>query len=549
MKINKHNISFQDITTKSFHMLHKNRIFFIHLTIICLLGIFSCNESGQNYAEEAVTACDETAASIEYSPPSIGDQSISPITMSPSAESYNKAPENPFKSTISSPLSTFSADVDRASYSNIRRLITTKTPIPPDAVRIEEMLNYFDYQYSQPKDNLPLAIHSEYSDCPWNQNHKLLKIGLQGKKIIQDNLPASNLVFLLDVSGSMDEPNKLPLLKSSFELLVNQLTEKDRVSIVVYAGSSGVVLDPTSGDKKLKIKDAIQNLEAGGGTAGEEGLKLAYKLAKKNFIHNGNNRIILATDGDFNLGLSSDEEMEKLIEAQRKSGVFLTCLGFGNDNYKDSKMEILANKGNGNYAYIDNISEANKFLGKELGSTLYTIAKDVKIQVEFNPNLVHSYRLIGYENRRLTDEDFKDDKKDAGELGNGHQVTALYEIIPIGVKSDFAKDMSPLKYAKKMDENTTELATLKIRYKEPQGKNSKEIIARLKNESSDYEKSSSDFKFASSVAMFGLMLSESPYTEKIKPNKVLKYIAKSSLQNDSYKKEFKELVELYSDNH
>jgi Ca-activated chloride channel family protein len=385
-------------------------------------------------------------------------------------ESYKDISENDFKLPQNNPLSTFSIDVDKASYSNVRRMINNGIKIPKDAVKIEEMINYFHYDYPQPTGDHPFAIHTEFSDCPWNKKHELVKIGLQGKTIASENLPDSNLVFLIDVSGSMSNYNKLPLLKSAFKLLVNQLRENDKVYIVVYAGAAGVVLEPTSGENKTKIIEALNQLEAGGSTAGGAGIKLAYKLAKENFNKKANNRVILATDGDFNVGLSSDEDMETLIEKERNSGIFLSVLGFGMGNYKDSKLEILADKGNGNHAYIDTMQEAQRVFGQEFGGTLFTIAKDVKIQVEFNPKKVQAYRLIGYENRLLNDEDFINDKIDAGEIGSGHQVTALYEIIPMGVKSKFTSKLPKLKYSTTRSNSNSynnELLTVKFRYKKP----------------------------------------------------------------------------------
>ncbi|MCL4133562.1 UNVERIFIED_CONTAM: hypothetical protein GTU68_041616 [Idotea baltica] len=380
---------------------------------------------------------------------------------------------------------------------------------------------------------------------PWNIETKIVKIGLQGKTYDNDELPASNLTFLIDVSGSMGSQNKLPLLKSAFKLLVNQLREKDNVSIVVYAGAAGVVLEPTSGNKKEKIINALNKLNSGGSTAGGQGINLAYKLAEKHFKKGGNNRVILATDGDFNVGASSDKAMEKLIEEKRKSGVFLSVLGFGYGNYQDSKLEILADKGNGNHAYIDNMQEAQKVFGKEFGGTLFTIAKDVKIQIEFNPTKVQGYRLIGYENRMLEDEDFIDDTKDAGELGSGHTVTALYEVIPVGVKSDYLKDVSDLKYTKTeaTSNYTDELFTVKFRYKKPDGDKSIEMIHVQKDEIKD---ASEDLKFASAVALFGMQLRGSKYTNKAKIDQVLR-LAKAGKGNDDegYRAEFKRLVASY----
>nr|WP_306566873.1 von Willebrand factor type A domain-containing protein [Flavobacterium lindanitolerans] len=462
-------------------------------------------------------------------------------------EDYNPFVENPFENPKSEPLSTFSIDVDNASYTNIRRFINNGQKVPKNAVRVEEMVNFFKYSYEQPKGEDQFSIQTEYSDAPWNPKHKLLKIGLQGKTIPTEKLPASNLVFLIDVSGSMDEENKLPLLKQSLKILVNELRKEDKVSIVVYAGAAGMVLPPTSGDDKKTIIDALEKLNAGGSTAGGEGIELAYKTAQENFIKNGNNRVILATDGDFNVGKSSNADMETLIEEKRKSGVFLTCLGYGMGNYKDSKMQTLANKGNGNHAYIDNIQEANRFLGKEFKGTLFAIAKDVKIQIEFNPKHVQSYRLIGYEKRKLKTEDFTNDAIDAGELGSGHTVTALYEIIPVGVKSEFAGKTPDLKYTNAQENNTSyndELATIKFRYKKPDGEKSIELTNVVGNKSIPLNAASNDFKFSAAVAWFGLKLRES----KLIPNKSLndiKKLAKEGLSNDEegYKSEFIRLVD------
>ena len=343
-------------------------------------------------------------------------------------EQYNRIYDNEFLMAKDNPLSTFSIDVDTASYSNIRRFLNNNQLPPKDAVRIEEMINYFSYDYPQPKENEPFSVTTEVAACPWNKDHQLVLIGLQGRNVETANLPPSNLVFLLDVSGSMQDTDKLPLIKSAFRLLVDQLRPQDRVSIVVYAGSSGLVLDSTPGDQKQVILQAIDSLNAGGTTAGGEGIKLAYEIAKKNLMKDGNNRVILATDGDFNVGVSSDGDLIRMIEEKRNDGIFLTILGFGMGNYKDAKMEQLADKGNGTIAYIDNLLEAKKVFVSGLSGTLLTIAKDVKIQVEFNPTKIKAYRLIGYENRMLKKEDFNDDKKDAGEIGAGHSVTALYEI-------------------------------------------------------------------------------------------------------------------------
>ncbi|MDR6528854.1 MULTISPECIES: vWA domain-containing protein [Chryseobacterium] len=470
---------------------------------------------------------------------------ISPVA---NDESYDAFIENPFELTQSQPLSTFSIDVDNASYSNVRRMINNGEAVNKNAVRVEEMINYFTYGYPQPKNADPFSINTEYNKAPWNPDHQLLKIGLQGKNIPMDRLPASNLVFLIDVSGSMDEQNKLPLLKSSFKVLLNQLRPKDKVGIVVYAGSAGMVLPPTSAGEKDKIIQALDRLQAGGSTAGGEGIELAYKLAQENFVKDGNNRVIIATDGDFNVGESSTADLQTLIEEKRKSGVFLTCLGFGMGNYKDNTLETLADKGNGNYAYIDNMQEANKFLGREFEGSMYAIAKDVKIQIEFNPEFVKSYRLIGYENRKLRNEDFVNDKIDAGELGSGHTVTALYEIIPANVTSDFLPKESGLKYTQTISSKKfgEELATIKFRYKKPDEEKSQEISQVVKNSDRNISSASPDFKFASSVAWFGLVLRDSKLI-KGKDLHAIESLAKEGKSKDEegYRSEFIRLIEIY----
>ncbi|MFL9830768.1 von Willebrand factor type A domain-containing protein [Flavobacterium sp. ST-87] len=469
---------------------------------------------------------------------------LPPKSIAVSQEEYENFVENQFETPKNAPLSTFSIDVDNASYTNIRRFLNNGQTVPKDAVRIEEMLNFFKYKYPQPQDQHPFSINTEYSNCPWNPKHQLLKIGLQGKNIATENLPASNLVFLIDVSGSMSDANKLPLLKQSMKILVNELRKEDKVAMVVYAGAAGMVLPPTSGDKKQTIISALDNLNAGGSTAGGAGIELAYRTAMENFIKGGNNRVVLATDGDFNVGNSSNTDMQSLIEEKRKSGIYLTCLGYGMGNYKDSKMEILANKGNGNYAYIDNIQEANRFLGKEYKGSMFAIAKDVKIQIEFNPKHVQAYRLIGYENRKLRPEDFKNDAIDAGELGSGHTVTALYEIIPTGIESDYTT--ADLKYTKsnKTDNYSNELATIKFRYKKPDGDKSIEMVKVIENKSVPLKNASDDFKFSAAVAWFGLKLRDSDLV----PNKStdeIKKLAKEGLSNDEdgYKSEFIRLTE------
>lgn len=462
-------------------------------------------------------------------------------------ESYSHLEENPFLDVAHAPLSTFSIDVDTASYSNTRRFLKDGQLPPKDAVRIEELVNYFSYDYPQPVGNAPFSVTAEISEAPWNPQHRLVQIGLQGKRIPMENLPPANLVFLIDVSGSMDEPNKLPLVKSSLKTLTEQLTARDRVAIVVYAGTSGLVLPSTSGDRKGEILAAIDRLEAGGSTNGGEGIQLAYKVAQENFIKNGTNRVILATDGDFNVGTTSEGDLVRLIEEKRESGVFLSVLGFGTGNVKDSTMEKLADKGNGNYAYIDTMNEARKVLGEQVGGTLFTIAKDVKIQVEFNPRQVAAYRLIGYENRLLRDQDFNDDKKDAGDIGSGHTVTALYEVVPFGQKYE-NPGVDPLKYQQPAQAsemaNSNEMMTVKLRYKEPNANESKLISVSLADSKGKLDSASENFKFASAVAEFGMLLRDSKYKAEANYNKVLE-LARQSVGNDSqgYRSEFLQLVD------
>ena len=466
-------------------------------------------------------------------------------------EDYTAIHENIFLDPVQKPLSTFSIDVDAASYSNMRRFINNGQKPPIDAIRIEEMVNYFGYDYEQPREDVPFAVHTELGTAPWNKNHKLLQIGLKGVDILKENLPPSNLVFLIDVSGSMNSINKLPLLKSSFRLLVNELRSEDRVAMVVYAGAAGLVLPSTPGNKKETIIEALDLLNAGGSTAGGAGIRLAYSIARENFIEGGNNRVILATDGDFNIGESGNAAMERLIEEKREDGVFLTVLGFGMGNYKDSKMEILADKGNGNYAYIDTIREAEKVLKKEFGGTLFTIAKDVKIQVEFNPAKVQAYRLIGYENRALKDEDFNNDKKDAGDLGSGHTVTALYEIIPAGVEDTLLYNVDELKYQSvRTNPNahkSSELVTIKLRYKLPDENRSRLITTVVKDREVSWEQTSDNFRWAAAVASFGMILRDSEFKGIATCGNVIQW-AQSAKGDDKngYRREFIQMVETCS---
>jgi Ca-activated chloride channel family protein len=462
-------------------------------------------------------------------------------------ENYNKIDDNEFKDTDKNPLSTFSIDVDKASYSNVRRFILRGQMPPPDAVRVEEMINYFTYNYPQPKNEHPFSISTQYVSCPWDSRHRLIHVGIQGKEIAMDNMPANNLVFLIDVSGSMADANKLPLLQSGLKLLIDQMRPQDKIAIVVYAGAAGVVLPPTPGNQKEKITEALDNLQAGGSTAGGEGIVLAYKTAKEHFLKEGNNRVILATDGDFNVGVSSDGDLVRLIEKKREEGVFLTVLGFGTGNYKDSKMEQLADKGNGNYAYIDNILEAKKTLVKEMGGTLLTIAKDVKIQVEFNPTKVKGYRLVGYENRLLNNEDFNDDKKDAGELGSGHNVTAIYEIIPAG-SDELVAAVDSLKYQKTIRAPrsvSNEVMTIKFRYKEPKESVSKLITEVVQDKKTDLLQAAEDVRFACAVAEFGMLLRDSKFKGTASYPGILS-LAKTSKGKDEegYRAEFIRLVEM-----
>ncbi|MCK5215208.1 MAG: von Willebrand factor type A domain-containing protein [Candidatus Omnitrophica bacterium] len=458
-------------------------------------------------------------------------------------EAYDRIYENGFKVVLDNPLSTFSIDVDTASYSNVRRFLNQGQLPPEDAVRIEEMVNYFVYDYPQPRGRDPFSINTEIAACPWNQNHQLALIGLQGKQLAANEIAPSNLVFLIDVSGSMNDRNKLPLLKSAFRMFVNQLHANERVSIVTYAGSAGLVLDSTRGANKGAIFSAIDRLHAGGSTAGGQGIQLAYDVAQRNFIPNGNNRVILATDGDFNVGMSSDADMVRLIEEKRNAGIFLSVLGFGTGNYKDAKMEKIADKGNGNYYYIDSENEARKVLVHELGSLLFTIAKDVKLQIEFNPSQVKAYRLIGYENRVMAKEDFNNDTKDAGELGAGHTVTALYEIVPAGSPEQYG-DIDALKYQKQVVRRSNDFMTVKLRYKQPKGHRSQLISETIDRRDIRTRNVSENFNFATSVAEFGLLLRDSQFKGNANYDNVLNR-ARYSRGRDSwgYRTEFINLVE------
>ena len=464
-------------------------------------------------------------------------------------EEYKGFVENKFRYAKDEPLSTFSIDVDAASYSNMRRFINQGNLPPNNSIRIEELINYFSYNYSEPKGSDPVNIMTEVGDCPWNEQHRLVKIGLKAKDIPSNNLPTSNFVFLVDVSGSMNGPTRLDLVKSSLKLLVNNLRAEDRIAIVVYAGAAGLVFPSTPGSDTQKIHDALDKLKAGGSTAGGAGIKLAYEVARKNYIKNGNNRIILCTDGDFNVGVSRNEDLQQMIEEERKSGVFLSILGYGMGNYKDSKMQTLAQAGNGNHAYIDNLQEANKVLVNEFGSTMHTVAKDVKLQIEFNPAKVQAYRLVGYESRLLNKEDFNDDTKDAGEMGAGHTVTAFYEVVPIGVETNVIGSVDPLKYQNEEPNKiltslgkSAELLTVKLRYKQPSGDKSKKIEVTLTDRNRNSV--SDDFRFAASVTMFGQLLKGSQYKGDASYDKIIA-LGKTALDNDpqGYRREFIRLVE------
>lgn len=505
--------------------------------------------SGKDQREDAKTSMDELAVTKQQ-----GKKKMSAAAEAPPPPTTNDdAPppvdkkvitENDFLPVTSEPLSTFSIDVDNASYSIMRKSINRGRLPYPNNVRIEEFVNYFQYQYKPPASQHPFSINTEVAQCPWNTKNKLVHIGLKGKQLDNRKLKASNLVFLIDVSGSMGAPDKLPLLRKAFKVLVNNLGEKDRVAMVVYAGNAGLVLPSTSGADKHKIMEALDRLKSGGSTAGGEGIRLAYKVAKDNFIKGGNNRIILATDGDFNVGESSDQAMQTLIEEKRKEGMFITVLGLGMGNYRDSKMEIIADKGNGNYYYLDNINEAYKVFGKELKGTLFTIAKDVKIQIEFNPSVVKSYRLIGYENRLLANRDFRDDTKDAGEIGAGHTVTALYEVelrsSPQAVQVDQSKIPNDFK-ATRFDNQ--QIMNVWLRYKKPTGSTGIETNSIVNKSTQSTDNASENFRFSAAVASYAMLLKKSRYKGTASFNSVLK-LAKGAQGKDSngYRAEFIDLV-------
>ncbi|MCA1618924.1 MAG: VWA domain-containing protein [Acidobacteria bacterium] len=458
-------------------------------------------------APQERAAYDETAIARGYVVDGPGDGRAG-------GERYAEIDENPFLDAARAPLSTFSIDVDTASYSNTRRFLSEGRLPPRDAVRIEELVNYFPYDYPQPDGPAPFSVTTEVADCPWDARHRLVHIGLQGRNVSAEDLPPANLVFLVDVSGSMDSPDKLPLVKSSLRTLAEQLRPRDRVAVVTYAGASGLALPSTTGERKSEIVSAVERMQAGGSTNGGAGIQLAYRVAEENFVRGGINRVILATDGDFNVGVTGDAALVALIEEKRRGGVSLSVLGFGTGNLNDSAMERLADRGDGNYAYIDTPAEAEKALGEQLAGTLATIAKDVKIQVEFNPRLVAGYRLIGYENRLLAERDFNDDRKDAGEVGAGHTVTALYEVVPAGQRLE-NPGVDELKYSRPAETargaGAGELLTVKLRYKEPEGGASKPLNVGVPDRQASFRNASENFKFAAAVAEFGMLLRDSRY--------------------------------------
>ncbi|HBB29060.1 MAG TPA: VWA domain-containing protein [Clostridiales bacterium] len=510
------------------------RLIIIVVIIVMTLNLVSCSAS-ENATDSMMNANATKSDSSML-------QEYEGFEVEHNTEEYNSITENAYKSVADYPLSTFSIDVDTASYSNVRRLINDGQIVDTGAVRIEEMINHFKYDYPTPKENKPFSVTTELSECPWNKDAKLMLIGLKTKDIDFSESPNSNLVFLLDVSGSMQDYDKLPLVQKAFKMLTSELTEKDKISIVTYASNDRIVIEGINGNDSETINEALDSLEAGGSTHGSKGIETAYELAEKYFIKNGNNRVILATDGDLNVGLTSENELEKLITEKKESGVFLSVLGFGAGNIKDNKMEVLADKGNGNYSYIDSIYEAKKVLVDEMGATLVTVAKDVKLQVEFNPANVKGYRLIGYENRLLSSEDFNDDKKDAGEIGAGHSVTALYEIIMNDSKMEIPS--TALKYQSNENtnkDNVDELLTVNIRYKKPDS-NTSDLMTMVVNKNDYKEELLNNLKFAAAVAEFGMILRDSNYIGDANFNNVLELLDKEVVNDDKYKLEFIELV-------
>lgn len=522
-----------------------NRIWMGLILLAMMIGVMACGGNNMKAMEDAGSLPSMRMAAVPgQAAPEEGKPGLKLNT-----ESYDYIDENPFLRVGQNPLSTFSIDVDTASYANVRRFLTQGQLPPKDAVRIEEMINYFDYDYPAPPEGYPFSVNTQVAGCPWKPEHRLVRIGLKGKEIDMDKRPAGNLVFLLDVSGSMDEPDKLPLLKRAMKMLVQKLGPQDRVAVVVYAGASGLVLPstPCLKENKVFILSSLDKLEAGGSTHGSEGIQLAYEVAQKNMVSGGVNRVILATDGDFNVGVTNEGDLVRLIQEKAKSGIFLTVLGFGRGNLKDSAMEKLADKGNGNYGYIDSITEARKLLVDQMGGTLTTIAKDVKIQVEFNPAQVAAYRLIGYENRLLRAEDFNDDTKDAGEIGAGHTVTALYQVVPAGVSFegpgvDNLKYQQPRRTSPAADSG--ELLTIKLRYKKPDADVSKRLTVAVQDMGLSFEEAGQEFKFAAAVAAFGMLLRDSAFKGNSGYDNVLQ-MARSGRGEDEhgYRAEFISLVE------
>lgn len=513
-------------------------------------GLISVGCRSTHYHHSHSIASPSSYSGVAKAPiqqPAFGFRGKRTPTSFATGERYAFRENNQFRATRLSPLSTFSVDVDTASYSNVRRMIEGKIEVPKGAVRIEEMVNYFDYDYPAPQNDLPFSVASEVASCPWKPRHQLVRVALSGKDMKTQERPSANLVFLVDVSGSMGSENKLPLLKRSLLMLANQMRADDRIAVVVYAGSSGVALPSTPCSDLDAIHEAMDRLQSGGSTAGGAGIELAYRVAKENFQRDGINRVILATDGDFNVGPSSDSALVDLIEEKAKSGIYLSVLGFGMGNYNDSMLEKLSGKGNGNYAYIDTLNEARKVMVEETAGTLMTIAKDVKIQVEFNPAKVRAYRLIGYENRILEDRDFSDDKKDAGEIGAGHQVTAFYEIVPRGVPFS-QPEAEDLKYQDTEESfrevaMTEELMTVKLRYKEPEGRNSKLVSFPIEDSDRSFAKASSDFRFATAVAAFGMRLRESPHAGQTTRRDILVWSQEGARKDPlGLREEFRELV-------
>jgi Ca-activated chloride channel homolog len=507
-----------------------------YIAAASLLLLIACNSPSREQANKYDAVSTMEPAAVEHSRL---DEKAPSDYYHYNTEEYSPIYENNFKSPVNDPVSTFSIDVDNASYTNVRRLLEQNTLPPVDAVRIEEMINYFNYDYPQPQGIHPFTLVAEVSDCPWNKENRLVHIGIQGKSQDYETYMPGNYVFLVDVSGSMDGPNRLPLVKKSLTMLLGQLTAKDRISIVTYAGNAGLVLAPTPGNAKGVIEDALDRLEAGGSTAGGEGIQLAYRVAKESFIHGGNNRVILCTDGDFNVGVTSTDALVSLMEEKRKEDIYLTICGFGMGNYKDGKMEEISKAGNGNYFYIDQVTEAEKVFVTEMRANMFTIAKDVKIQVEFNPSVVSSYRLIGYENRVMNAEDFNDDTKDAGELGAGHTVTALYEIVPNNTGS--RPKVDPLKYQKNKagitGTATGEMMTLKLRYKPLNSEESKMVDMVVNDRGRKLSQSSDDFRFSAAVAAFGMLLRNSEYKGNITYDEVLE-LARNARGKDEYRDEF-----------